>query len=272
MLAGAFCDRISFVECSGRFSADQLPVSGSFTRATYMRLFLDEILDLDRALYIDSDVSVLHDLVPLVEMDMTAPIAAAYDLGVISGSPPYPYFNSGVAVYNLRACRDGGLFKAALRFAVDHPEECRLADQDALNHALKGHWQILDWRWNLHGPMNWRAKDQPFIRHFTGYKPWGPVKAGIERRYIDQWRSDLAESPWNDRFREEPFNLSRCMRTTTARVEDRERAALYSRSGGRRGDKARFATRFNLLLDEICLQSEMKRTADMFRPQDLLAL
>ena len=120
--------------------------------------------------------------------------------------------------------------------------------------------------------MNWRARDQPFIRHFTGYKPWGPVKAGIERRYIDQWRSDLAESPWNDRFVEEPFNLSRRVRTATARVEDNVRAALYSRSSGRRGDKARFATRFNLLLDEIRRQSEMKRTADMCRPQDVLAL
>ena len=40
-------------------------------------------------------------------------------------------------------------------------------------------------------------------RHFARYKPWARKIVGIEQRFIDEWRSDLAESPWPQRFSEQ---------------------------------------------------------------------
>jgi lipopolysaccharide biosynthesis glycosyltransferase len=211
-LASRYCPEIAFVEASALFNEYALPVKGSFTRATYLRLFVADILtEFDRAVYLDSDISPLTDVSPLLAMIPTAaPVIAAYDLPN-AASLEYrkrlgmsrPYFNGGVMVLDLKAIRQERIFADALRYALDYPERCFLVDQDALNATLDGRWQVLDWRWNVLSYMNELIPKQPFIRHFARYKPWARKKAGIEQRFVDEWRSDLAESPWPERFSEQ---------------------------------------------------------------------
>jgi len=210
-----------------------------FSRASYLRLFLDE-MDFEGVVYLDSDVTPLVDISPLLELaPRAAPMAAAVDLQEIwLGTSPFPTFNGGVAVYDLKAVRSEGLFKQAIKYALENPEKCGLVDQDALNAVLKGRWQVLDWRWNLHGFMSAAVPGRAFIRHFTGpVKPWGPVKLGIERRFVDMWRSDLAASPWKRRFSEQPWRLRHVVEPLIKPFEDRLRIALYSRSAGRKGKR-----------------------------------
>jgi lipopolysaccharide biosynthesis glycosyltransferase len=211
-LARKFCPEISFIEAASLFKDRPLPARGTFSRAAHLRLFLDDILaDFDRAVYLDSDISLLTDITPLLGLEpKAAPIIAAHDiplmiegkyrdrLGISS-----PYFNSGVMVLDLKAIRAERVFADALQYALDHPERCEFVDQDPLNAVLDGRWQVLDWRWNAVTWIRDVMPRGPFIRHFARYKPWARKKVGIEKRFVDEWRSDLKESPWPDRFSEQ---------------------------------------------------------------------
>jgi lipopolysaccharide biosynthesis glycosyltransferase len=238
-LARKFCPEISFIEASHLLDARSLPVGGSITRASYLRLFLDEILaDFHRAVYLDSDISLLTDVSPLLAIEpKAAPVIATHDVPAMmemeysdrlrmSG----PYFNGGVAVLDLKAVRSERIFKAALQYAFDHPERCLMHDQDALNAVLDGRWQVLDWRWNALTQIRDVMPKEPFIRHFARYKPWARKKAGIEQRFVDEWRSDLADSPWPHRFSEQSIRYP---------IKDAFRsagAAVYGVLGGRQDD------------------------------------
>ncbi|MBX3584235.1 MAG: glycosyltransferase family 8 protein [Rhizobiaceae bacterium] len=211
-LAREFCPKVSFIEASFLLDGKNLPVHGSFSRAAHLRLFLDEILsDFRSAVYIDSDVSVLVDVAPLLEvMPRNGPIAATHDIPITIGGQyrsrlgmDAPYLNSGLMVMDLQAIRSDGIFVDTRQYASTYPERCFFVDQDPLNAVLDGRWQVLDWRWNVLSHFTDRLPGRPFLRHFAGYKPWAKKKVGIEKRFVDEWRTDLLESPWPDRFHEQ---------------------------------------------------------------------
>jgi lipopolysaccharide biosynthesis glycosyltransferase len=188
------------------------------------------------------------------------PIAATYDLAlIVEGSyrrrlgVTGAYMNGGVAVLDLTAIRSEGLFRAALAYASEYPERCLFAEQDALNAVLDGRWQVLDWRWNSMNYMQERVARTPFIRHFTGNKPWSPRKIGIERRFVNEWRADLSESPWQGRFFEQaPRHAMRAaFEPLSLRVTHLARSLWHSGTDDRRGNKARLANRLPSILSDI---------------------
>lgn len=237
-LAKKFCPEISFIEAASLFEGRTLPARGTFSRAAHLRLFLDDILaDFDRAVYLDSDISLLTDVSPLLALEpKAAPIIAAHDIPLmIEGKYrdrlhiSSPYFNSGVMVLDLKAIRAERVFAGALQYALDHPERCEFVDQDPLNAVLDGRWQVLDWRWNAVTWIRDMMPNEPFIRHFARYKPWARKKVGIEKRFVDEWRADLKESPWPDRFSEQSIKYP---------VKDAFRS-IYAALAGRQDDSER---------------------------------
>lgn len=210
-LARKFCSRISFIEASQLFGTNTFRTTESYRRATYLRLYLDEIMaDLDRIVYLDGDMTPLVDVSPLLQIVPTvSPVAATYGMNevrrpvhnILPISKDAGYLQGGVQIFDLKAIRAEGIFKDAIKFANENPEKCQLVDQDALNAVLNGRWQVLDWRWNV---MNEDSLYQPrphFIRHHAGpNKPWALTKTNCEPFVIEHWRKDLAESPWPERY------------------------------------------------------------------------
>lgn len=238
-LAQQFCPQISFIEAGNLLNEARFPTPAHFTRATYLRLYLDEILsDLDRITYIDSDMTPLIDIAPLLHMRPKAsPVMATYSLGYdpdatyrqLPLSREAGYLQGGLQIFDLKAVRDEGIFKQAIEFAVANPEICELVDQDALNVILQGRWQVLDWRWNV---MNLEARHAPrpfYVRHHGGMKkPWSADKLGAETYIINLWRKDLHESPWPDAYTPETKSafMRRHVRPITRALEIPIKAAI----------------------------------------------
>ena len=275
-LARKFCPQIDFIEASHMLDNRTFFTTEFFSRAVNLRLFFDQILaDFDAAVYIDSDVSLLTDISPLVAMKpKSAPIIAAYDLqimefGKYSARLPMsagsPYFNSGVLVMDLRAIREERVLEGARKFAQEHPELCPYPDQDALNVALDGRWQVLDWRWNAVGYKLHMLPKPPFLRHITGDKPWSSGKVGVETRFVDEWRSDLSESPWPESFLvQEKQKLSLSLRPATIAIEEGLKNLFFAKAPGRRGDKVRFNMHFASILASIETAAAEERLAFVF--------
>lgn len=262
-LAQKFCPEISFIEAGHILSRHAFGYHPPFSRACYLRLFFDEILTgFDRVAYIDCDVSPLTDLYPLLQLaPKAAPFVAAQDLAVLMIDeykarlplpPGSPYFNSGVMVMDLKAMENEGIFASALKFATEKPELCLYVDQDALNVAAAGRWQILDWRWNVMTFLVDRIKKPYFLRHITGNKPWSESKFGIEKRFVDEWRSDLAESPWPHRFLENADSFTKTyVRPLLQTIERPIKRLANANSPTMRGKMVRFEKRLPAILDSI---------------------
>jgi lipopolysaccharide biosynthesis glycosyltransferase len=216
----ALGDRLRFVRWQLRGQGYRIPAAG--VSAGSLRVFLDRVLpDHGRALHLDCDVLVQGDLSPLLGVDLGGlPLAAVRDplhplygrsalvmpgwreLGIPADRE---YFNSGVMLFDLEACRRERLFDRALRFQEQHPEHVRFWDQDALNWAVDDRWLRLDRAWNtapmsalvIDGCIVYRLDDvvplptlleeEPtarIVHYLTGQKPWRvgyPVGPALRR-------------------------------------------------------------------------------------------
>jgi lipopolysaccharide biosynthesis glycosyltransferase len=282
-LAQKSCPEISFIEASHLFRDRTFYFHGPFSRACYLRLLFGEILaDFDRVTYLDSDVWPLVDVAPLLAIrPKVAPIIAAYDLAMFTIEPPRDrlllsegcaYFNSGVMVMDLKAMREERVFDDALAFALEKPDLCLLVEQDALNVALDGRWQVLDWRWNAFTFMLDALPKSPFVRHCVYNKPWNPLKYGNEPWLIEMWKSALAEGPWPEAFKPEiPDRRDGFVRKTFVRAENAMKTVLYANSPGKRGERIRFRKQFPAILRAIEIEAGHELLASRF-PETKLAV
>jgi lipopolysaccharide biosynthesis glycosyltransferase len=197
-----------------------LPTRGFTRKATWYRIFLPELCpDVERTLYLDSDLLVVDDLTPLWELDLGESYVAAvtnilepqYEHRPAElGLRPRSYFNAGVVMMNLDQMRRDDRGPALLEFGVRNAEKLLWRDQDALNVVLGERRIELHPRWNCMNIFFWlprseevfgrerleEARLDPAIRHFEGpaeNKPWHLNCTGSYRRDYLQHRR---QTPW----------------------------------------------------------------------------
>lgn len=159
-----------------------------FRPVIYARLFMGELLpaDIERVLYLDSDIFVRSPIEQLFHIDMGGKaIAAALQpdrLHCIAGtdlrtrnafSMAEPYFNSGVMLIDMAQYR-GVDFATVLRESLPQSEiDMFYYDQDIINFAFKGRILELGYRWNLQNPEPAHEILDPHILHYSANpKPW----------------------------------------------------------------------------------------------------
>ena len=191
---------------------------GYFPRAVWLRIFLPELVpDVDRVLYLDSDLIVVDDLAPLWDVDLNGDLVGAVtnplypfmpDHHVRVGlSDPTDYFNSGVLLMNLLRMRTEGTADQLRHYAITHPGN-DYPDQDALNVVCRDRWLKLHPRWNVQTTIFDLAADQlpfppgavaealenPAVVHFIGpFKPWSYM-CRHPRRHL--YFEHAAATPW----------------------------------------------------------------------------
>lgn len=172
---------------------------GHVTVSTYARLLVESTVpaDLDRVLFLDSDLLVLTDVGKLWEEDMgdsmamgapdvgapwfdsevvlrdrpqsrrrlvlARPIPDYADLGL---APALPYINAGLVLIDLSRWRTASVSERALRCLADARRQVVWSDQYALNVVLAGKWHVLHPAWNqgchIHAYRRW--EHSPFDR------------------------------------------------------------------------------------------------------------
>lgn len=193
--------------------------SDHITQTAYFRISLPDLLEeahLDKVLYIDSDVLVLDDILPLYATDIgDKAIGAVIDPGqalVLSRlgveTDDY-YFNSGLMLIDLENWRKAEITKKTLDFIEKESDKIIYHDQDALNATLYEKWHPLHPKWNVqtsllferHQPptenyarLYKEAIKTPSIIHFTGHdKPWNSDEY---HPYAEQYMSELKKTPF----------------------------------------------------------------------------
>lgn len=227
---------IGFLDVDAALGDIELPHHGHFRPETYFRLLAPQLLpNVDKAIYLDSDLIVDDDVAELYDTDVTGyPLAATRDadtIGQIDGydatvgpylrdelgmDDPHDYFQAGVLLMNLAELRRTVTPEEFLALSTERM--WRWLDQDVLNKVVNGRYVRVHMRWNY--LMDWQhlrrthivasapadvraeyeeAAADPAIVHFAGpdNRPWLYPDADRAELF---WRYAM-RSPYLDEIR-----------------------------------------------------------------------
>ncbi|WP_029176781.1 glycosyltransferase family 8 protein [Streptococcus suis] len=116
---------------------------GDRSLSTYARIFIPDLLESDRALYLDVDAVVNSDLAELYEIDLTGyAIAGVRDTNPVERrknvglKPDDIYINAGMILWNLDYCRKIHFVEQCREFIHQHNGEVDAMDQGTINGVL----------------------------------------------------------------------------------------------------------------------------------------
>ena len=203
-LAKNYCQRVVFINVADRFeelkmTAKKLPINGF--RGTMFRLFISDVLDVNKAIYMDCDIAVEMNIVELWNIPLNENVAAAvrdvctldylrgkkvpWRLGKVwdlLGVPHDSYFNAGVMLLNLKKIREKySLTDRVIEFYTRYRNCITLHDQDFLNWVFVGDVKLLDERFNhIKLSSGGKEKVSGSIWHMAGSaKPWNSYKRNL---------------------------------------------------------------------------------------------
>ena len=169
--------------------AGKLYTRDYYTKTTYYRLLIPNLYpQYDKAVYLDSDITVLGDVSELYNIDIGENLVGAvpdasvrkikefseYVERVIGMADYKNYFNAGILVMNLKEMREFD-FQSKFLYLLETVKYSVAQDQDYLNRICKGRTKILDAGWDVmpiptQNPL--QEKDIKIIHYNLIYKPW----------------------------------------------------------------------------------------------------
>ncbi len=187
----------------------------------YARLLLPDLIDVEKIIYLDSDLLFFKDISVLWELDLKGNYSAAAldmsvrelgneypDCSVFSLDPQAPFFNSGVMVLDLNAFRKYQLHRRTLEIRFKYPEFFKYHDQSPLNVVLYKRNLLIDQEWNLQShcfniDTDFEKLCQLSINfHFvTSFKPWIYFNRSPSNLLYDVLMTALAAVPDNDIYK-----------------------------------------------------------------------
>lgn len=158
-----------------------------FTLTIYFRLFIPSMFpELDKAIYIDSDIVVLGDLAELYDTDLGSNlIGACQDKSVVEVPPlakymeecigvnRNEYINSGVLLMNLKALRENKFDEHFLNLLNEYHFDSIAPDQDYINAICNGKIHYLGEEWDTMPNENGDEVEGTKLIHYNLFsKPW----------------------------------------------------------------------------------------------------
>ncbi len=197
-LADAWQQQIDLIAITDLSLFHDLPCTDAWTKETYFRLLLPDLLPdhVERILYLDVDIIIHQSVREFYTSDFMGKDLIVcedillnrvhknyyYDHFYELKGKEFTYFNAGVILWNLAKTRTLYSFQTYRQKLLEHRTVLQCLDQDILNLIHCGQTVTMDWRrFNLSVPV---AAKNDFsceevssycaIIHFSGPKPWDP--------------------------------------------------------------------------------------------------
>jgi lipopolysaccharide biosynthesis glycosyltransferase len=154
---------------------------------TYYRILIPKIFpELDKAIYLDSDLIVEGDILELWKIDIDNYYLAGVDTSCFEHTLIYKnkinltkddiYINGGVLIMNLEAMRRDNIVELMIENSAKLGNKVTWVDQDVINFSLQKRIKTLDARFNWNHEFHEKYPQQTtkaIISHFSGAaKPW----------------------------------------------------------------------------------------------------
>lgn len=207
-----FCDITRQVKDYSR----QLHTRDYFSQSTYYRLFIPDMFpELDKALYLDSDLAVRGNIAELYDTELGSDLVGAVPDGAVAAIEPFRqyvekrlevpsphYFNAGILLMNLKAMRKFRFQKVFLEL-LDAVTFQVAQDQDYLNVICRDRVTFLGTEWNSM-PNGTPVADPKLIHYNLDSKPWHSDHV----RYDEYFWDYASRSPFGQEIRQIRDNYS----------------------------------------------------------------
>lgn len=154
----------------------------------FLRYFVADFVEEDKALYLDCDIVVTRDLSSLFETELgDAPLAAVKDLG---GQVYFHQhiFNAGFLLINNALWKRENIRQRLIELTNEWHDKVPSGDQSILNMLFENHWMELPFAYNcitLHTTFSDYEPEKglypPVIHYLTERKPWKEYTQSIYR-------------------------------------------------------------------------------------------
>ncbi len=182
---------VSFVDVSKKIEPIRKELKESlrdyYTESIFYRMFIASLFpNLDKAIYIDSDVVLLDDIQNLYDIDLGNNVLGVIVDQVVSvcepfkhytlnalGVPASDYFNSGVLLMNLSEYRKRDIEGKFLNMLLTYNPESVAPDQDYLNVLCYGSVKYLSAGWDRMPTAEIDYNGKLHLIHYNMFnKPW----------------------------------------------------------------------------------------------------
>lgn len=223
-LAKQYENEMVFFHITDEMFPSELPNNTQWSKETYFRLFLGDLmpLNVDRVLYLDVDIIVNGSLKELFDFDMeNKTVWACEDVSNIPFNDGrditfkdqldrgYRYFCAGVTLFDLNILRENYRFNKYFELARSLDFKLVAFDQDLLNlmhcdevgYLEASKWELFAKLAYNHDVHYEEVKQAVNIIHFAGEKPWqgGELHYDIQKIWWDYAKC----TPYYNEFLEE---------------------------------------------------------------------
>jgi len=194
------------------------PLHGDWS--SYGRLLIPDFVESSVALYLDSDLIVLVDVLELEKFEFEGKFLAAasggkvkyalernFLINTLGLSPELDYFNAGVLLMNLSQWREENVQAKWREIANKYPQDLLAVDQTLLNAVCRGEFAHLPMHFNnAWCPGDGAPADaNQSILHFVGSpKPWD-LFGKVLHQGFDTWKGYNSDD-WNKMYNKVSWN------------------------------------------------------------------
>ena len=188
---------------------------------TFNRILMPDLLpNIEKAIFLDSDIVVMQDIAALYATDVSdCYIAGVEDLNyaglvrMLGYSKEYTYINSGIYLMNLAQLRKDNYYQHIVETVSKEYPKYTVAEQCVINSCFHEHIKLIPHKWNMYHiflnrpQYNFIPYDinmwndglrNPAIVHFVGPdKPWN---YNSTHPYRDEYLKYLRMTPWKSLY------------------------------------------------------------------------
>ena len=175
------------------------PLKGTITDTTMLRLYIPELIDVSRLIYLDIDVLVNMDLSPLQKLGCGKTGIAIKDSIYSSwrtGKSGKQSGNCGVMVMNLDVLRENNFTKKCIDVFLSGKYGNELHDQDIINIYCDGNHARLPKHYNIYIGQDDSlvGKNKEYILHFAGKRKPYKADSGLVKKFQRMWDKHIHDS------------------------------------------------------------------------------
>lgn len=175
--------------------------TGRHIETIYVKLFLGQLTDLDKVLYIDSDTIINRSLAGLWEIDISEVLVAGVDTTSVEPKPLLglektdKFINDGVALLNLDLFRKLNIEDKFVTAIAEYEGDPPVLSEGIINKVCKGNILSIHPKYNLLSGLIGYKFDR--FSYMDSYYSKEVIEEAIDDPVIIHYLSAFFNRPWN---------------------------------------------------------------------------
>lgn len=200
----AYGGKLEFLDIEEVLKGIPIETGSRHPRTVYAKLFLDDFIDAERVLYLDSDTVINGDLTPLWERNIEQELVAGVQMPYSSKLKAQmhidanaPYLCDGIVILNLSLWRERQIGTQCQAYIAACNGMPQMLSEETLNYVCQGYVGVLEPKYNLMPFMMMYSRAQ-ICKLFNVPSYYAEESLEVAKKYpvIIHFINELFNRPW----------------------------------------------------------------------------